>query len=58
MCVFGLFMHEISLILWRMYISSSVPDCSLSPVLDTKNLDHLWVQQEEQGALWPHDVLP
>ena len=56
MCGLGLFMHEIFLSLWRMYISSSVPDCSLSPVLETKNPHHLWVQHEEQGALWPHDV--
>ena len=56
-CVFGLLMHEMFLILWRIYISSSGPDCSLSPVLGTKNPHHFWVQQDEQGALWPHDVL-
>ena len=49
-------MQEMFLILWRIYISSSGPDCSLSPVQETKNPHHLWVQHEEQGALWPHDV--
>ena len=55
---FQLFLaEEIFLFLWRINISSSVPDFYSSPVLETKNLDHLWVQQDEQGALWPHDVL-
>ena len=54
-CVFGSYMAVIFFILWRIDSSLSVPESSLSPVLETKCPHHLWVQQQ-QGALWSHDV--